>query len=227
MEYQICVFDNREIGRSTSSQLERMTTFLLAKDTQKVVEHLQWSKFHVVGLSMGGMIAQEFSLLVLDKMESLTLVSTHSGGWGVIPPTTCITNVLSNFGQTDMLNLSNMFSKDFLSNPDNYQKAKELYQRKIEYDGLPSVRTILNQLLCVNSHYVSESRLHLVRDSKVPVWVCCGTSDSLIRPQNSIILMDILKPVKSTIFVGVGHCPNFEIADQFNRELLDFVSKKN
>ena len=59
--YSLLVFDNRGIGES-DKPFFRYSTSEMAKDTVEVLDHLGWSKkrqLHVVGISMGGMIAQE------------------------------------------------------------------------------------------------------------------------------------------------------------------------
>ena len=52
----------------------------MAKDAIALVDHLEWSQCHIVGISMGGMIALEFALLAPERILSLTLLSTHAGG---------------------------------------------------------------------------------------------------------------------------------------------------
>jgi pimeloyl-ACP methyl ester carboxylesterase len=59
--YSSLVFDNRGIG-SSSKPTFRYSTSEMAKDVVELVDHLGWTdnrSLHVIGISMGGMIAQE------------------------------------------------------------------------------------------------------------------------------------------------------------------------
>ena len=67
-------FDNRGVGMS-DCPLERITTVKLAQDALQLADHLGWSEFHVVGISMGGMIAQE---LVRCFRHTVSVPVAHS-----------------------------------------------------------------------------------------------------------------------------------------------------
>ncbi len=73
-------YDNRGCGRSSSPLTLEYTTVQMAKDALELIDHLRWAQCHVVGISMGGMIALEFALLARGRILSLTLMATHAGG---------------------------------------------------------------------------------------------------------------------------------------------------
>ncbi|KAI8895060.1 Alpha/Beta hydrolase protein [Globomyces pollinis-pini] len=76
-EFSTLVYDNRGSGFSSAPE-GRYSTSQLAKDAFLLLKHIGWQKVHIVGISMGGMIAQELSHLLENDVLSLTLVSTYS-----------------------------------------------------------------------------------------------------------------------------------------------------
>jgi pimeloyl-ACP methyl ester carboxylesterase len=82
---RVVLFDNRGTGTSSKPEppytMERMTS-----DAVAVLDAADVARAHVVGFSMGGMIAQRLALDHAGRVASLTLLSTHMGGRGVVPP---------------------------------------------------------------------------------------------------------------------------------------------
>ncbi|GLI63481.1 hypothetical protein VaNZ11_006458 [Volvox africanus] len=85
-DLEVAVFDNRGIGQSSCpSSKTHYTTDIMAADALALMDHLGWCKAHVVGHSMGAMIAARLSLLAPERVASLTLISTTGGGMEAIP----------------------------------------------------------------------------------------------------------------------------------------------
>ncbi|MEE2643972.1 MAG: alpha/beta hydrolase [Myxococcota bacterium] len=84
--WRCIIFDNRGIGESHA---ERQSSGMheLAEDALAVLNHAGEARAHIVGVSMGGMIAQRLVLMTPEKVKSLSLLVTHPGGLHrVIPP---------------------------------------------------------------------------------------------------------------------------------------------
>ncbi len=77
-EFEVIVFDNRGAGKSERVN-ERYTMETLADDIKELLNFLKIKKAHVLGTSMGGMIAQQFTLQYSEYVKKLVLVNTISG----------------------------------------------------------------------------------------------------------------------------------------------------
>ena len=90
-DVQLLWVDSRGFGRSTDSIHSRASTSSLARDYYDLLMAVGWltptrtrtrHQLHVIGWSLGGMVAQHLALLCLDQLVSLTLLCTSLGGGG-------------------------------------------------------------------------------------------------------------------------------------------------
>jgi aminoacrylate hydrolase len=83
--YSLCAFDNRGIGRSSTRSrptgIEQM-----AADALALLDQLGWERAHVVGHSMGGLIAQQLGLDAPSRVASLSLLCTPASGRAAARP---------------------------------------------------------------------------------------------------------------------------------------------
>ena len=105
--FHVVRFDNRDIGRSSRVDVPVKLDFAeliqkqmtskpiespyklrdMAADAVGLLDHLGIKRAHVVGASMGGMIAQEMAINFPERLLSLTSVMSHSGNPTLPPPT--------------------------------------------------------------------------------------------------------------------------------------------
>jgi pimeloyl-ACP methyl ester carboxylesterase len=75
--FRVIAFDNRGAGRS-STPSGLYTTREMADDAVALLDHLGVERAHVIGLSMGGMIAQELALAHPERVDHLVLYATYA-----------------------------------------------------------------------------------------------------------------------------------------------------
>jgi hypothetical protein len=138
-DYEMCVFDNRGIGRSSTPQ-GRYTTSLLAQDALNLANYLGWKQFHLVGISMGGMISLELAALAPQRILSLFLAVTHAGGLSAYVPLKGFAMMMKTIGISDPYerarsNMRIIYSDRWCQQkrPDgttNLEKVVELYVKR-------------------------------------------------------------------------------------------------
>jgi pimeloyl-ACP methyl ester carboxylesterase len=78
-EFKVVIFDNRDSGRSSRFN-GNYNTIDMAMDTLGLMDYLGMDRFHLLGTSMGGMVAQHVALMAPDRVTGLILVSTTANG---------------------------------------------------------------------------------------------------------------------------------------------------
>src|SRR5438094_250084 len=88
-DFQTVSYDHRGIGLSPATS-DPFSIADLAEDAAALLDRLGWESAHVLGISMGGMVAQELALAHPDRIRTLTLGCTYCGGPGsqLTPPET-------------------------------------------------------------------------------------------------------------------------------------------
>lgn len=242
-QYQVCIVDNRGSGKTTSPS-GRITTSWMAQDVEQLIVHLGWEKVHLVGNSLGGMIAQELALRIPDKILTLTLIATHAGGWkSYIPPWQMAWSILRHPFGKDMRSqmrsiLGLVFSDKFLDLPGKkenfsvingeYTTILDFYLDLIgEFDDIfvkenPLVHFV-RQLGAVLTHHVPANRIASLR-GKFPVLLVVGTGDKIIHPSHTYDLHAALGG-HLLKFEGAGHAITEECLEAVNNALHQHFSK--
>jgi pimeloyl-ACP methyl ester carboxylesterase len=220
--FQTIVFDNRGAGRSELPK-EPLTIEMMAADVTGLMDHLGIEHANILGLSMGGMIAQETSISYPGRVKKLILCSTFATR--DLPGTNDTPSEKSTTGtgghKPDIRELdfdtlmTNVISLAY-NNPlyrTLFLSLMKLNKKSIDSKG------VFSQAEALSTHSTTD-RLHLIKSSTL---VMTGTADRLVSPLHSDILAEHIPGAKLVKIEGGSHAFFFEMPGKFNKEVLDFL----
>ncbi|KAI9329707.1 alpha/beta-hydrolase, partial [Obelidium mucronatum] len=227
---KISEYTNRGAGFS-DAPVGDYSTQVMAEDTLRLLETVGWTNnVHVIGLSMGGMIAQELALLSPAGMiASLTLCSTNAGKcmvpWGAIVGVPRLMFTKTPAKRVKLI-LEMVYPKAWLESESwevegktNRQVQAEIIEERWTWMPTQTTQGANGQLKASTSHYVSKKRLKEIKDQKIPVMVVTGTWDNFVNPSNSAYLAQVLEAKEYRVFQGAGHAVTIERSKEFNAVL--------
>ena len=217
---QVIVFDNRGVGRTDAPDIP-YSAKMMADDTAGLMEAIGIEVAHVLGMSLGGFIAQELAINHPKRVKSLVLATAAAS----MPPRTkqvestwaaaakegisrkTLLNLQAPFLFTENLfqmpDFLNMFIEGMAANP--YPPPPHGFARQVE--------------ACVE--HDTRGRLDRIA---APTLVLVGREDLLLPVKVSEELASGIRNAKLVVLEGGGHGFNGEIADKFNKAVLDFLS---
>lgn len=181
--FQVVLINNRGMGESAPSEGE-FDLKDLARDVLKVMDALSISKFHVMGVSMGGFIASELTLMAPHRVLSLILGCSLSGGED-FPKLQKITEeaILKGREFPDEMRESAVLNATV--HPDFFSTDLFNHILKLRLANIPNVDAVLKQVRAVDLFLAREQNLHEIEK---PVLILTGDSDRFVPPVASEIL---------------------------------------
>lgn len=220
--HRVIIYDPRGIGRSSRPK-EPYAFRALADDVAGLMDHLGIGKAHILGQSLGGIVAQETAIDHPDRVLKLVLVSTLAGGDAEAANPELVKTLgpadgAAGTGSSAINTQKTMNALIGMSfNGVLYRKAMQIMSRffvKQEmFDGLS------DQVAAMAGHTTLD-RLHLIQ---APTLVITGSADRIIRPEASERLAARIPNARLVTVIDGSHGFNLEMAARFNREVLDFL----
>jgi len=243
-EYKVIVFDNRGVGNTDKPDSE-YTIETMADDAAGFLKALGLDSAHVLGVSMGGFIAQELALRYPDMVRSLVLVSTSCGGEGSMPRGSNLWNTFIKLWglMPDVLEFSNKGSVPMpLANSLGLTpKEKIRYGLSLaftpeylrthteEVDRIVDLRLANRQpyyawkrQFMAGMNFDAADRAHLI---KAPTLVITGSEDRVVPPERSKRLAEEIPNSRFITLEGTGHLLFIEKAEEFNKIILSFLQQ--
>ena len=200
-DFDCVVFDNRGIGNSADAA-EPFTTADLATDALAVMDAAGLDSTHVLGISMGGMTAQELALAAPGRLRSLTLGCTYPGGAGsALADPADAQELMEAMASADLDRVLRAMYAINLS-PGFRAEESNFADFKAMAEALPSrQRTVQMQLQAVVGHD-AQARL---TEITTPTLVVHGTADKLLPVANGELIASLIPGAKLELLEGVGH----------------------
>lgn len=199
------------------------TMATMARDAERLLDTLGWQSAHVVGVSMGGMIAQELALSAPSRLRSLTLIATHPGGLRACLPSGegLLRFVQANVGgPAERVRALKrlLYTPEFLAGVDEEQMDRRMTDMVGKRAARATVRGHLGAVL----RHRTEARLGSLR---IPTLIVRPGRDLLIAPRSSDTLAREIPGARVVRFDDAGHGLTFQCAAALNRELALHVAQ--
>jgi pimeloyl-ACP methyl ester carboxylesterase len=239
--FRVVRFDNRDIGRSTkieSAGLPKRTDMLLgrrgtapyllrdmAADTTGLMDHLSIESAHLVGASMGGMIAQTVAIRRPERVRSLvSMMSTTGNRWVGVPAWKAFGALFARPEKGREAAIEHSVQVFRTIGSPGYPMDEERFRllAGASYDRSHSRVGVARQLHAITA---SGDRTAALQRLRLPATVLHGGSDPLIRPAAGRATARAIRDSRLRIFEGMGHDLPPELWPEFVDEIAAVASR--
>ncbi len=220
--FEVITFDPVGVARSTINPGETVSISSIAGDVAVLIETLGLASAHILGISFGGFVAQEFALRYSQRVRRLILASTSYGGPKHVAPAM---PVLAAFASSDGLNTADRI-RHYMTvafTPDFVSERSDVVDRfcQLREENVVSREVYMQQL---------QSALSFDVENAVPVitaqtLVLTGEHDVVVPEANSRNLAAAIPNARLEVIGSTGHMAFVEKAGEFNRVVTDFLRR--
>lgn len=205
-DFQVITFDNRGTGGSSKPDAP-WTMADFAADTVALLEHLGLERTHLLGLSMGGMIAQETALQAPRRIDRLILSDTHCGHKTAIASPPWVAEAFAidpelTIEQQAAKSRPAVYSRRFIDEHEAWLDAE--LQRTLPHRS--PLATFARHREAIQD-WDAYDRLPRIKSRTL---VMHGSEDVLVLPENGRVLAERIPGAELAIVEGAGHIPMSE-----------------
>lgn len=213
-QYRVLFFDNRGIGESDKPE-GPYSARVMADDALQVLDDAGVDRAHVLGASLGGMIAQELAVAAPERVDKLVLCCTTPGGAATVPMPQVTVDL---FAEAATLP-PEVALRRFVENALSADAAAELVQEIFD-------RRVANPLDPAGWQAQAAAGLGFQGvDGAIaaPTLIVTGTDDNVVDPRNADVLAEQIPAARLERIDGAGHLFFWEQPDRFVRIVREFL----
>jgi 3-oxoadipate enol-lactonase len=216
--FALLLVDNRGSGRSDDPG-RRLAVAEMAQDVVAVLDSAGVPRAHVVGASLGGMIAQEIAMADGDRVVSLVLACT-TPGWPIAYPMPKETMRL--FAATGRMPADVALRRHVENalSPDTVRDRPEVVERLVAHQ-----RDRHGGAAGFSAQLGAWARFGTVRQGSItaPTLVMHGTADRVVDPRNARLLAERIPGARLMLLPGLGHMFFWEAPGRFTEAVTRFA----
>jgi pimeloyl-ACP methyl ester carboxylesterase len=225
--FRTLVYDHRGLGGSRPCS-GAITVEAMARDALALMDHLGWDSAHVVGHSMGGVIAQQLALDAPKRIRSLSLLCTFVRGKDGARPTPFVLwmTLRTRLGTRRMRRrafLELILPKADLATEDTDALASRLVPI-LGRDLADNPPILIKQLRALGNHDVSARLGEL---AGIPTWVVSAECDPIAPPSQGRRLAAAIPGAAFDCFPGASHGLTLHRPELLNRGLENFLRRSD
>jgi 3-oxoadipate enol-lactonase len=217
--FRLVLIDNRGSGRSTTAD-RKFTVADMAMDVTAVLDRSRITRAHVLGASLGGMVAQELAIRFPQRVDRLVLACTTPGWpYGYPMPRASVRRM------TEAASLPvEVAQRSLVENalaPDTLETHPELVERIVRKQKAKSGDPASWKALAnAGATYSGGTRQSLIQ---APTLIMYGDADEVVDPRNSKLLASRIPSSQVVVFPGLGHLFFWEKPAQFAKAVTSFL----
>lgn len=209
--FDVILFDNRGIGESDAPE-GPYTTAALAGDALQVLDEAGVERAHVLGTSLGGMVAQELALSAPGRVDRLVLASTTPGGSASFPMPE----------QTVKLMTTGATLREFVENALAPEADEELVDRILGHrERTAQPFDAWSAQAAAGATFDALDRVAAIA---APTLVLHGTEDAVVDSRNATLLAERIPDARVELFPGGGHLFFWKRPERFVEVVKEFLT---
>jgi pimeloyl-ACP methyl ester carboxylesterase len=212
--FRVLTFDNRGIGGS-DKPAGPYTTAELAGDALQVLDEAGVERAHVVGASLGGMVAQEVAARAPERVERLVLCCTTPGSADGVPMPEVTVQLFQEAATLAPDLAIRRFIENALGAGESNELVDDLYARRVADPPDPA-----------GWHAQVAAAVGFAGAGPIaaPTLILHGTEDNVVDYRNAGVLAARLPGSRVELFAGAGHLFFWEQPDTFVRIVTEFLT---
>jgi pimeloyl-ACP methyl ester carboxylesterase len=218
--FRLVLVDNRGSGRS-DLPAGPFDVADMAADVMAVLDAAGIRRSHVMGASLGGMVAQELAIDHPDRVDGLVLVATTPGWPLAYPMPAALVYLIAAAGSMPREVALRRHAENALS-AHSTQRRPELTDRLVELQrSRPTHPGVWPAQAAAGARYAGRLRQTRIRARTL---VLQGASDTVVDPRNGKLLAHRIPGAQLVVFPELGHLLFWQDPDSFTAEVISFLT---